>query len=133
MNKSKSFMHAINAWLHKEHIIESYVHVCHMPFSKRISIEDKSWKFFILQDTVLIEFCTVTWYGVIQATGIFKNFNYKVTCIKYLFLPYLYDKPQRQLILNHIESKCYHYFNRLPDDWRPLCCLWSSCPFHSIL
>ena len=41
----------------------------------------------------------------------FQEFLCTVTCIKYLVLPYLYNKPQRQLILNHIEGKCYHHYN----------------------
>ena len=69
MHKSLSLFHAKNMheWIidktcidriiqhkidcfHYEQIIESSV--CGMSFSKRISIEDASWKFFILQDTV---------------------------------------------------------------------------------
>ena len=59
-------------------------------------------------------FCTVTWYAVVQTTD-FSRFLCTVACIKYMLLPYLYDKPQRQLTLNHIESKCYRPYNLLPE------------------
>ena len=44
------------------------------------------------------------------------SYFYKVSA---LLLSYLYNKPQRQLSLNHIESKCYHQYNLLPDNGRP--------------
>ena len=44
-----------------------------MSSSRRISIGDKSWKIVILQDTVQLDFCTATWYVVLQTTVIFKT------------------------------------------------------------
>ena len=49
----------------------------------------------------------------------FQEFLCTVTCIKNLLLPNLYDKPQRQLTLNHIESKCYNPYKNLPENGRP--------------
>ena len=50
----------------------------------------------------------------------FQEFLCTVTCIKNLLLPNLYDiKPQHQLTLNHIESKCYNPYNHLPENGRP--------------
>ena len=46
----------------------------------------------------------------------FQEFLCTVTCIKNLLLPNLFDKPQRQLTLKHIESKCYHPYNHVPDN-----------------
>ena len=48
----------------------------------------------------------------------FQEFLCTVTCIKNL-LPNLYDKPQCQLTLNHIKSKCYNPYNHLPENGRP--------------
>ena len=56
----------------------------------------------------------------------FKKKNCKVT--KYLLIPYLYDKQQRQLTLTHIESKCYHQYNHLPDNGRPFIASVSILP-----
>ena len=62
-----------------------------------------------------------------------QEFLCTVTCIKYLLLPYLYDKQQRQLILNHIESKCYHPYNLLPDNGRPFEVYVSILPIQFLL
>ena len=48
----------------------------------------------------------------------FQEFLCTVTCKTYLLLPYLFDRPQRQLTLNNIESKCYHHYNLLSDNGR---------------
>ena len=58
----------------------------------------------------------------------FQEFLCTGTCIKNLLLPNLYDKPQRQLTLNHIESKCYHPYNHLPDNGRPFVASVSILP-----
>ena len=58
----------------------------------------------------------------------FQEFLCTVTCIKNLLLPNLYDKPKRQLTLNHIESKCYHPYNHLPDNGRPFVASVSILP-----
>ena len=63
----------------------------------------------------------------------FQEFLCTVTCIKYLLLPYLYDKQQRQLILNHIESKCYYPYNLLPDNGRPFEVYVSILPIQFLL
>ena len=58
----------------------------------------------------------------------FQAFLCTITCIKNLLLPNLYDKPQRQLTMNHSESMCYHPYNRLPDNGRPFVASVSILP-----
>ena len=58
----------------------------------------------------------------------FQEFLCTVTCINNLLLPNLYDKPQHQLTLNYIESKCYHPYNHLPDNGRPFVASVSILP-----
>ena len=49
----------------------------------------------------------------------FQEFLCTVTCIQNLLIPNLYDKPQRQLTLIHIESKCYNHCKLLPNNGHP--------------
>ena len=57
----------------------------------------------------------------------FQEFLCTVT-LKNLLLPNLYNKPKGQLTLNHIESKCYHPYNHLPDKGRPFVASVSILP-----
>ena len=97
---------------------------CHLRSGSVLKTNHENSSFY----RTLYKSISVQSLGMLLYSRDFQELLCTVTCIKNLLLPNLYDKPQCQMTLNHIESKCYHPYNHLPDNGRPFVASVSILP-----